>query len=360
VVDQGQKLGSIKKPSENNGEFEVELHKIPIHWNLEKGLLSFFGIDSALFWTDPSLVNMLAPIAEEVGIDLFRLLVAHSSSLGTREDYHAMISTLGNSFEEGFLAWGRGVSAAGWGFFEMPVYNPDAKQATVIVHNSWEISAQRNLHSEKRWGSPFLQGKLIGIFGHAFDTPCWANDYSHYDASAPYTEIKVFPSKKTIGDELKKLRYERMLSNERDLAGKIEEKTAELRQAKKEIEQHSRTLEQKVAERTADLVTANRHLENEIEIRKEAEAKKEMLISDLQKALKEVKALRGLLPICSSCKKIRDDKGYWNQIEAYIGKHSEAQFSHGLCPDCAKKLYANLYEEIKEKERSGQAEHDES
>lgn len=92
----------------------------------------------------------------------------------------------------------------------------------------------------------------------------------------------------------------------------------------------------------ADLVTANQQLENEIGVRKEAEAKKEVLISELQKILNEVKTLRGFLPICSSCKKIRDDQGYWNQIEAYIRKHSDAEFSHGLCPDCIKKLYPDI------------------
>lgn len=64
---------------------------------------------------------------------------------------------------------------------------------------------------------------------------------------------------------------------------------------------------------------------------------------ELEKALAEVKTLSGLLPICSSCKKIRDDKGYWNQIEAYIQDHSEVDFSHSICPDCAKKIYPDLY-----------------
>ncbi len=59
-------------------------------------------------------------------------------------------------------------------------------------------------------------------------------------------------------------------------------------------------------------------------------------------ALKEIKILSGLLPICAACKKIRDDKGYWNQIESYINEHSEAEFSHGICPDCAKNLYPHL------------------
>lgn len=66
---------------------------------------------------------------------------------------------------------------------------------------------------------------------------------------------------------------------------------------------------------------------------------KDELIARLQDALDNIKRLSGLLPICSSCKKIRDDKGYWNQIEKYIAEHSEAEFSHGICPECVKKLY---------------------
>jgi hypothetical protein len=57
-----------------------------------------------------------------------------------------------------------------------------------------------------------------------------------------------------------------------------------------------------------------------------------------------VKSLSGLLPICASCKKIRDDKGYWDQVESYISKHSEATFTHGICPDCIKKWYPDLAE----------------
>lgn len=64
---------------------------------------------------------------------------------------------------------------------------------------------------------------------------------------------------------------------------------------------------------------------------------------ELELALGEVNTLQGFLPICVSCKKIRDDKGYWKQIEKYIEEHSEAQFSHGICPECAKKLYPDYY-----------------
>ncbi len=74
---------------------------------------------------------------------------------------------------------------------------------------------------------------------------------------------------------------------------------------------------------------------------------KDELIAKLQDALNNVKKLSGLLPICSSCKKIRNDDGYWKQIEGYIAEHSEAVFTHGICPDCMKKLYPNLIQNIK-------------
>jgi PAS domain S-box-containing protein len=73
-----------------------------------------------------------------------------------------------------------------------------------------------------------------------------------------------------------------------------------------------------------------------------AEMEREKLIGELQAALADIKTLRGLLPICASCKKIRDDGGYWQHLEQYVSEHSEAQFSHSLCPDCLVKLYPEL------------------
>ena len=87
----------------------------------------------------------------------------------------------------------------------------------------------------------------------------------------------------------------------------------------------------------------------DISERKKAASLKEKLITELQNALDEVNVLSGFLPICASCKKIRDDKGYWSQIESYIQKHSEAKFSHGMCPECTEKLYGgqDWYEKAK-------------
>jgi YesN/AraC family two-component response regulator len=77
---------------------------------------------------------------------------------------------------------------------------------------------------------------------------------------------------------------------------------------------------------------------------------KDELIARLQEALDNVKKLSGLIPICSNCKKIRNDEGYWKQIEGYISEHSEARFSHGICPDCAKKIYSEFLKDVPEEQ----------
>ena len=126
-----------------------------------------------------------------------------------------------------------------------------------------------------------------------------------------------------------------------------------------QLEQRIKELEEEAVERTLieeELRESNRrlqvaydqsivyaqHLNEEISERKRIEEERERLVRDLQEALAEVKTLSGLLPICASCKKIRDDKGYWRQIEIYIRDHSEAEFSHSICPECVKKMYPNL------------------
>jgi hypothetical protein len=90
--------------------------------------------------------------------------------------------------------------------------------------------------------------------------------------------------------------------------------------------------------RTEDLMRTNLELAHVIDER-------EKTILNLEKAIKEVKTLQGILPICASCKKIRDDQGYWNQVDTYIHEHSGTEFSHGICPDCAKKLYPEFVKE---------------
>lgn len=76
-------------------------------------------------------------------------------------------------------------------------------------------------------------------------------------------------------------------------------------------------------------------------------------VGKLEKALAEVKTLRGIIPICSFCKKIRDDEGYWKQVEVYFAERSEANFSHGICPVCMQQHYPEEYEGIQAKKASG-------
>ena len=83
-------------------------------------------------------------------------------------------------------------------------------------------------------------------------------------------------------------------------------------------------------------------LRHYIQMLHKANDEKAELISQLEKSLSEVKTLSGLLPICSNCKKVRDDKGYWNEVESYIGEHADVEFTHGICPPCKKLLYPQL------------------
>lgn len=87
----------------------------------------------------------------------------------------------------------------------------------------------------------------------------------------------------------------------------------------------------------------------DISERKKVEEEREKLIEKLQKTLDDVKTLEGLIPICSHCKKIRDDSGFWGNVEQYISKHTNVDFSHGICPDCLQEHYPNQFKRMKEK-----------
>jgi hypothetical protein len=87
---------------------------------------------------------------------------------------------------------------------------------------------------------------------------------------------------------------------------------------------------------------SNTKLEEAVKSLEQAHNEKDSLILELQQTIDEVKTLKGIIPICASCKKIRDDSGYWQQVEEYVKNHSDAEFSHGICPECVKKLYPNI------------------
>ncbi|MDQ7785268.1 MAG: PAS domain-containing protein, partial [Desulfomonilaceae bacterium] len=104
------------------------------------------------------------------------------------------------------------------------------------------------------------------------------------------------------------------------------------------------SLEERVRQRTTELMQTTQQLTVEIGERQKAEEELTTLVRQLRNALAKVKILSGLLPICASCKKIRDDRGYWTQVEVYVREHSDADFTHSICPDCAKKLYPDFFD----------------
>lgn len=193
----------------------LEIDNMLMEWSRETGSFNIMGIPAGMFWLNPSLLNMLTPLASEVGHDLFRLLVAHSSSLGVKEDYEAMVTAFADNFKEGFLKWGLAVSAVGWGRFEMPVYDKEARRAEVIVRNGWEIKMQTS--SRDRWGCPFIQGKLIGLFSIDFGTSCWAKEVeTSYEEGDQFVRFVIEPDTRTITSELELLRHKRARERERE------------------------------------------------------------------------------------------------------------------------------------------------
>ncbi|MGO9572000.1 MAG: hypothetical protein ACLP5H_31145 [Desulfomonilaceae bacterium] len=104
-------------------------------------------------------------------------------------------------------------------------------------------------------------------------------------------------------------------------------------------------MRRRLRSRNEEILEAHERIQRDMAARKQAEEDKERLIRELQEALAKVKMLSGMLPICSSCKRIRNDQGYWQRIEEYIRDHSEADFTHSVCQDCARKLYPELYGE---------------
>ena len=115
--------------------------------------------------------------------------------------------------------------------------------------------------------------------------------------------------------------------------------TTEKERLEKELENPGEGLDQRVVARTRELLETIRDLHVELEERRIIEKKRLEDIKELKDKMAKIRTLSGLLPICASCKKIRDEHGHWNELEAYIEAHSDIVFSHGICPECIEKLY---------------------
>jgi len=139
--------------------------------------------------------------------------------------------------------------------------------------------------------------------------------------------------------EARELRLEQTIEKLKDLNEQLQRESDERIAIEIELKKYRDNLEHMIQERTDDLMKANELLKIEILERQKINEERKKLVDDLQEALDNIKTLNGLIPICSSCKNIRDDKGYWNQLENYISENSDIIFRHSLCPDCLKKHY---------------------
>jgi len=173
------------------------------------------------------------------------------------------------------------------------------------------------------------------------------------------TKTQVYPEKISelaesfgmmiVKVEARELRLEQTINRLKELNEELHQENEKRKIIEDELRKHRNNLEITIAERTDQLLKANESLKVEILERQKIADERQKLIEDLTDALKNIKTLRGLVPICASCKKIRDDKGYWNEVETYVSQHSEAEFSHGVCPQCLKKQYPAEYERMQKK-----------
>lgn len=201
----------------------IEVNNFPIEWFLDEGTVSFVKIPSILIWLNPSFYRMLAPLGKELGFPIFRLLIAKHSSMGTDEDYQMMLNS--STFEEGFMVWAGVTGVAGWGRFEIAKCDWETKQATIIIHDPWELIMQKG--QPEHWGCPFLFGKLIGIFTQAFGVSCWADEHIETDNDALRVRFEIYPSKQELASELQLLREERTRQQQQQFVEELERKARE-------------------------------------------------------------------------------------------------------------------------------------
>ncbi len=187
---------------------------ITFQWT-EDGNWLFMGVPhSALFWLSPSMKSILTPLREEVGSKLFFYTIAYQAAKGTHEDYHAVINHLGKNFDEGIRNWSRVVARIGWGVMCVNSIDWDKKEAFITFRNPWEISVFKA--KELQENTPFINGKLSGMFSYAFETNCRTSIIDMYkDAEGNnIVSYQIKASWKTLEEELVVLNKETSLGTD--------------------------------------------------------------------------------------------------------------------------------------------------
>ena len=187
---------------------------------LAEGILEHLGSEAVLFTLDPTLQRMLAPLCEEVGTELFRLLVSYHGAegmakngwVGSNEDFAAR-----------FRTWAASLEQSGAGTVELIEFDASTRSATVRACDPWELRLQRDRDEDRRWGCPVLFGQLVGIFRRELEEPCWADEelLSVGPDGRATVEFRVRPCKNTFPAEIERLRQERLRGRERQLDDEV-------------------------------------------------------------------------------------------------------------------------------------------
>lgn len=208
-------------------------------WDTKEQQLYFYGRPATLFWQDPSLVTILAPLKEELGDAYFFLLVAYSASQGTAEDYHQMVNDLGENFGDGLKKWGEIVATAGWGRMIQTVVDYESQSGTIIMENPWEL--QLFPETQAQYSMPFMCGKLSGLFSHCFSHPMRAR-VAQVERHVSYQRavIQVEPSDSTLRSELQQLSRMEGFTREQKLQflnKQLQQKAIELETANRRLQE---------------------------------------------------------------------------------------------------------------------------
>jgi PAS domain S-box-containing protein len=162
----------------------------------------------------------------------------------------------------------------------------------------------------------------------------------YLDIISPTDELLFLPKEKLLGSKIADIMPEEVAARSMECLRKcLDDQVLQVVEYELQVPAGKLYFESRSVPLSENIAYA---LVRDVTDQKRVEKEKANLIKELQDALGQVKTLKGLLPICSACKKIRDDQGYWSQIEAYISSHSDAEFSHSICPECLKKLYPDL------------------
>ncbi|SDU06210.1 cache domain-containing protein [Desulfobacula phenolica] len=253
------------------------------------------------------------------------------------------------------------------GNFKQPVEYPYTNKSQEQITQSafvdyfksmdWYVAAFVDNHTLKKPGSAIAARhsaiifiiSLIGIAFAVFISTKIASplaDLTQYSKNLANSNFKLHDD-----PLLKSIRANDRNDEIKQLADAFAFMESELKKNLLDLKNYQQNLEHLIEIRTKALSDTNKDLTKEIQERKRLEEKHNKLIKELQKALDNVKMLSGLLPICSNCNKIRNDKGDWDELEDYIENHSDVLFTHGLCTACADKLYGHNAWYIKSKKK---------